>query len=79
LREKQNISKKGNNELKNDHWVPANELFTNYSKINFMLINNQNNIHFAVSINDHPNIKTKCYKNNSLKQGWAINLAWGSF
>jgi len=43
-----------NPELKKiDHWVRANKLSIHYSKSNFMLMNNHNNINFSVSINHH--------------------------
>jgi len=51
----QNFRKKVNNELKKvDHWVCANKLYTNYSKSNFLLMNNQNSINFSVRINHYP-------------------------
>jgi len=47
------LEKTVNHELKKiDHWVRANKLCINYSKI--MLMNNLKNINFSVSINHHP-------------------------
>jgi len=44
------IEKKVNNELKKiEQWVRANKLCINYSKRNFMLMINHNNINFSVS------------------------------
>jgi len=44
-----------NHELKKiDHWVRANKICINYSKSNFMLMNNCKNINFSVSVNHHP-------------------------
>ena len=37
-----------------DHWVRANKLCINYSKSNFMLMNNHKNINFSMSIIHHP-------------------------
>jgi len=52
-----------NHELKTiDHWVRANKLCTNYSKSNFMLMNNHNNTNFSVSINYHPMSKQSSLK-----------------
>ena len=52
-----------NHELKKiDHWVHANKLCINYSKSNFMLMNNHNNINFSVSINHHPISKQSSLK-----------------
>jgi len=48
------LEKTVNHELKIiDHWVRANKLCINYSKSNFMLMNNHKNINFSVSINHH--------------------------
>jgi len=47
---------------KNDHWVCANKLCINYSKSNFMLMNNHRNINFSVSINHHPVSKQSSLK-----------------
>ena len=50
-----------NHELKKiDNWVRANKLCINYSKSNFMLMNNHKNINFSMSTS--PNIKTKQLK-----------------
>ena len=35
--------------LKIDPWIRSNNLFINYSKSNFMLMNNIKNIHFSIS------------------------------
>jgi len=49
------LEKTVNHELKKiDHWLRANKLCINYSKSNFMLMNNHKNINFSVSINHHP-------------------------
>ena len=62
-----------NHELKKiDHWVRANKLCINYSKSNFMLMNNHKNINFAVSINHHPISKQSSL--NSLALYLMINL-----
>ena len=48
------LEKTINHELKKiDHRVRANKLCINYSKSNFMLMNNHKNINFSVSINHH--------------------------
>jgi len=48
------LEKTVNHELKKiDHWVRGNKLCINYSKSNFMLMNNHKNINFSVSINHH--------------------------
>jgi len=57
------LEKTLNHELKKiDQWVRANKLCINYSKSNFMLINNCNNINFLVSINHHPISKQSSLK-----------------
>jgi len=57
------LEKTVNNELKKiDHWVHANKLCFNYSKSNFMLVNNRKNINFSVSINHHPISKQRSLK-----------------
>ena len=57
------LEKTVNHELKKiDHWVPANKLCINYSKSNFMLMNNHKNINFSVSINHHPISKQSSLK-----------------
>jgi len=58
-----NLRKKSNHELKKfDHWVRANKLCINYSKSNFMLMNNHKNINFSVSINHRPISKQSSLK-----------------
>ena len=57
------LEKTVNHELKKiDHWVRANKLCINYSKSNFMLMNNHKNISFSVSINHHPISKQSSLK-----------------
>jgi len=57
------LEKTVNHELKKiDHWVRANKLCINYSKSNFMLMNNHKNINFSVSINHHPISKQSSLK-----------------
>jgi len=57
------LEKTVNYELKKiDHWVRANKLYINYSKSNFMLMNNHNNINFSVSIDHHPTSKQSSLK-----------------
>ena len=57
------LEKTVNHELeKIDHWVRANKLGINYSKSNFMLMNNHKNINFVVSINHHPISKQSSLK-----------------
>jgi len=57
------LEKTVNHELKKiDHWVRANKLCINYSKSNFMLMNNYKNINFSVSINHHPISKQSSLK-----------------
>ena len=57
------LEKTVDHELKNiDHWVRANKLCINYSKSNFMLMNNHKNISFSVSINHHPISKQSSLK-----------------
>jgi len=57
------LEKTVNHELKKiDHWVRANKLCINYSKSNFMLMNNHKNINFSVSIIHHPISKQSSLK-----------------
>ena len=57
------LEKTVNHELKKiDHWVRANKLCINYSKSNFMLMNNHKNINFSVSIDHHPISKQSSLK-----------------
>jgi len=51
-----------------DHWVCANKLCINYSKSDFMLMNNHKNINFSVSLNHHP-----ISKQSSLKYGVVLD------
>ena len=49
------LEKAVNHELKKiDNWVHANKLCINYSKSNFMLMNNHKKINLSVSVNHHP-------------------------
>jgi len=57
------LEKTVNHELKKiDDWVRASKMCINYSKSNFMLINNHKNINFSVSINHHPISKQSSLK-----------------
>jgi len=57
------LEKTVNHELKKiDHWVRVNKLCINYSKSNFILMNNHKNINFSVSINHHPISKQSSLK-----------------
>jgi len=44
------------------HWVCANKLCINYSKSNFMHMNNQINVNFLVSVNHHSKSKQSSLK-----------------
>jgi len=57
------LEKTVNHELKKiDRLVRANKLYINYSKSNFMLMNNYKNINFSVSINHYPISKQSSLK-----------------
>jgi len=57
------LEKTVNHELKKiDHCIHANKLCINYSKSNFMLMNNHKNINFSVPINHHPISKQSSLK-----------------
>jgi len=56
------LEKTVNHELKNRSQVHVNKLCINYSKSNFMLMNNPKNINFSVSINHHPISKQSSLK-----------------